>query len=443
MLQDIKPKFNKEITELRKFKEEHPKEFADALLKLEPEELEILLYTDDIWLRENQIFHHYPESIVFFLGGRGTGKGHAGSRWVRRMVEEYGARNIGLVGQTAFDVKNVMINGTSGILNAFPPKDRPEFSPANRTIYFKNGAKAFAFSAQDGDKIRGNNFDALWCDEICTWQDEDAFNQAMLALRSGISKALLTSTPKPTKLIVDLWKRRDKDVRFVSGTTYENLNNLSKAYKEQIIAAYENTRIGAQELEGKLLLDIPGALWTSETLKSCYVAEEDLPEFVSTCIALDPSGSSKSSADACGIVVISKGVDDLLYIRGDYTGIMSPKVWSELVVSLYDQYDADVIVYEKNYGAEMIETIFSQLRSNLPLKAVQSRHGKLIRAEGPSLLYEQGKVKHIKGLLELEEEMTTYDGKGNSPNRLDAAVHGINHYMGGKKSIITATKFYL
>lgn len=444
MLKDIPLPLDAQALALRKFKDEHPKEFAKALGKMSNQELEDILFDDSLWLRPNQMFHQYPESIVFFMGGRGTGKGHAGSRWVRKMVEEYGARNIGIIGQTAFDVKNVMIHGPAGILSAFPPKDRPDFSPANRTITFKNGAKAFSFSAQDGDKLRGNNFDALWCDEICTWKDDDAFNQAMLALRSGISKALLTSTPKPSKLIVDLWKRRDDDVRFVHGTTYENFNNLSKAYKEQIVSAFENTRLGAQELDGRLLLDVPGALWTSETLNKCYVDEKDLPEMVSTVIALDPSGSSNAStSDECGISVVGKGIDDIIYVLGDFTAIMSPRTWAEKAIQLFDYYNADKIIYERNYGGDMIETILSQVRKNIPLQDVWAKKGKLLRAEGPSLLYEQQRVKHVKGLTDLEEEMTTYNGKGKSPNRLDALVYGVSSFIEGKTNKITSSEFLL
>lgn len=441
MLSPIPPPFDEKTKALRKFKERDPKGFAKALDNLSGPELESILYDGDLWLRENQIFDHYPESIVFFMGGRGTGKSFAGSYWVRKMVEEHGAKNIGIIGQTAFDTKNVMVLGPSGILNAFPPSQRPEFSPANRTITFVNGAKAYVFSAQDGDKVRGNNFDALWGDEICTWDNDDVFHQAALAVRSGISKILLTSTPKPTKLIIDLWKRRDKDVRFIQGTTYENLSNLSKSYKEQIIATYENTRIGQQELEGKLILTAPGALWTQETIDSCIVDKEDLPQFKRVCVGVDPSGGSKSGNDACGIVVAGLGVDDVVYILEDATEVASPYDWARKVVRLYDKYEADIIVYERNYGNEMIQAIFDPIRKNLPLKDEWAKKGKLIRAEGPSLLYEKGQVKHVKGLLELEEEMTTYDGTGKSPNRLDAMVYCVQHLTNGQKRHVSSSEF--
>lgn len=434
----IKPPFDKQTLILRKLRAEQPAKFKEAIAQLSDEEAELLLYNDDIWLRENQIFHHYPESIVFFMGGRGTGKGHSGSRWVRRMVEEYGARNIGIIGQTNFDVKNVMVHGPSGILNAFPPKDRPEYSPANRTITFKNGAKAYAFSAQDGDKLRGNNFDLLWCDEVCTWQDEDAFNQAMLALRAGVSKALLTSSPKPTKLIIDLWKRRDTDVRFIHGTTYENLPNLSKAYREQIIAAYEGTRLGSQELDGKLLLDVPGALWKNETIARNIIDIEDVPELKKIIVGLDPSGSSKEGSDECGLIVAGQDFEGIIYILEDATEILSPHAWATKTVHLLDKWDADLVVYEKNYGAEMIEAIFRPIRKSLPLKDVWAKKAKLLRAEGPSLLYEKNQVKHVKGLQKLEEEMTKYDGRGKSPNRLDAMVYCVLE-LAGKKTFPAKT----
>jgi len=439
----IEVPFDEKTKLLRKMRMERPKEFAKALMQMSEEEVEEILFDGDIWLRDNQIFHHYPESIVFFMGGRGTGKSHAGSYWVKKMVEEYGARNIGIIGQTAFDVKNVMINGPSGIINAFPPSRRPLFEPSKRQLTFHNGAKAFVFSALDGDKVRGNNFDLLWCDEVCTWQDEDVFNQAMLALRSGISKALLTSSPKPTKLIIDLWKRKGKDVRFIHGTTYENLHNLSKAYKDQIIANYEGTRLGVQELQGVLILDVQGALWTSAVLSQCVVDKESLPEFKKVVVAVDPSGSSKDGSDECGMIVAGLGVDGLCYILEDATERLSPHAWATKAVRLYDKWDADYIVYERNYGAEMIEAIFKPIRNGLPLKDVWAKKGKLLRAEGPSLLYEKGMVKHVRGLSDLEEEMTTYNGSGKSPNRLDSAVYAIQELMLGKQNKVTSTEILL
>ena len=186
-----------------------------------------------------------------------------------------------------------------------------------------------------------------------------------------------------------------------------------------------------------------GALSTTETIAKCIVEEDELPEFKKIVVSVDPSGSSAKTADACGIIVGALGVDDKVYILKDDTAIMSPAEWAQRSVTLMDAYGADYIVYERNYGAEMIQAIYDAIRPNVPLKDVWAKKGKLIRAEGPSLLYEQGKVKHVKGLVDLEEEYTTYDGKGKSPNRLDSAVMLIQDLAMGKTNKITSTEFLL
>ncbi|MCK5600292.1 terminase family protein, partial [Candidatus Pacearchaeota archaeon] len=246
----------------------------------------------------------------------------SGAHWVKDLVLNRGVKRVALIGPSIADVRDVMVEGSSGIISVHKPSEAPEYQPSKARVVWPNGAIAKMYSAETPDTIRGGNNEAIWGDEISSWKYDDAFDQAMLTLRVGISQALFTTTPKPNKLMKGLFKRAGKDVRLISGSTYDNLDNLSKAFKEQVISAYENTRLGKQELEGLLLLDVLGALWTTETITKCIVEDEELPEFKKIVVSVDPSGSSAKTADACGITVGALGVDDKVYILKDDTAIM-------------------------------------------------------------------------------------------------------------------------
>ncbi len=381
------------------------------------------------WAREAQLPPPGDWRYWLILAGRGFGKTRAGAEWVRAQVA-LGRRRIALVGPTAADVRDVMIEGQSGLMNICPPWDRPSFQPSKRRLVWPNGARAFCYSAQEPERLRGPQHDAAWADELAAWERPQAmWDQLQLGLRVGQDpRAAITTTPRPLALIRGLVE--DRDCVVTRGSTYDNRVNLAPAFVTRIIRRYEGTRLGRQELQAELLTDVPGALWSFDTLLGCRVA--GAPDLQRVVVAVDPSGSNGADdGDAQGILVAGLGVDGRAYVLADRTCRLSPEGWGRRAVEAYDAFGADRIVAEKNFGGDMVRFTLQAVRPTVPVTLVTASRGKVVRAEPVSALYEQGRISHVvpgpdNPLAELEDEMRQATASGylgpSSPNRLDALV---------------------
>ena len=258
----------------------------------------------------------------------------------------------------------------------------------------------------------------------------------MFALRHGDTvKCVISMTPRPIPLVRELMSRKDKDVYMTGGTTYENLHNLSPIFRDLVIKRYEGTRLGRQELEGAVLMDVEGALWDHEMIDELRVtAHPDLKRIV---VALDPSVTSGANADEAGLVVVGKGLNDHAYVLADYSGKMSTKKWAQKAVAAYHTFNANHIVAEKNNGGELIRDVIHNEDSTIPVKLVSASVGKVARAEPVSMLYEQKRCHHVSSFPHLEDEMCMFvpgDIKAkDSPNRVDALVWGVTDLIVKKK----------
>jgi len=203
---------------------------------------------------------------MLVLAGRGFGKTRTGAEWVRNLVETGAAGRIALVAPTAGDCRDIMLEGSSGIMTISPDWNRPLYEPSKRRLTWPNGAQATLFSAEESDRLRGPNFEAAWCDELAAWADPQAvWDMLQFTMRIGKHpKICVTTTPRPIKLIKDLVKREGQDVAITRGSTYENAENLSDPFLAAMKARYEGTRLGRQELFADVLSDVPGALWSLE-----------------------------------------------------------------------------------------------------------------------------------------------------------------------------------
>jgi phage terminase large subunit-like protein len=368
------------------------------------------------------------------LAGRGFGKTRAGAEWVRAQIAA-GARRLALVGPTAADVRDVMVEGESGLLNVGPLAGRPLYQASRRRLVWPNGAIAFLYSAQEPERLRGPQHEAAWADELAAWAyAQDVWDQLQFGLRLGADpRCVVTTTPKPVPLLRQLVA--DPACAVARGSTYENRANVSSAFVEQIIRRYEGTRLGRQELHAELLTDTPGALWTHDTILACRTASA--PDLQRVVVAVDPSGASgEGEGDQQGIVVAGVGVDGLGYVLADRSCRLSPQGWGRRAIEAFDAFAADRIVAEKNYGGEMVRFTIHAVRESAPVTLVNASRGKMVRAEPVSALYEQGRVRHVVAdvtanpLADLEGEMryatsSGYVGEG-SPNRLDALVWALS-----------------
>ena len=427
------------------------------LMSLSPQETQALRWDWQFWARPEQLEPPGDWSVWLALAGRGFGKTRLGSEWIRSQVcgrtpmSGGLAGRIALVAETAADGRDVMVQGPSGILATSPPDFRPRYTKSDRKLEWPNGAIALVFSAEDPEQLRGPEHDRAWADELAKWRyPQETWDMLQFGMRIGDQpRQLVTTTPKPIPLVRYLMAQEgQKNGTYVTrGRTYDNAANLAAPFLAKIRERYEGTRLGRQELDAEILDDVPGALWTRAMLdrRTSYSPraagmgpEERLPDLQRIVIGVDPSGTSGEEEDAgddVGIVVAGLGSDGIVYVLEDATCSLGPAGWARRTVQAYETWRADRVVGEKNYGGAMVEYTIRTVKRSISYSNVNATRGKAVRAEPVAALYEQGRVRHIGQLPELEDQMcsmtnTGYLGRG-SPDRVDALVWAITELVFG------------
>ncbi len=373
------------------------------------------------------------------LAGRGFGKTRTGTEWVREVAEAHPGWRIALVGRTAADVRDVIIEGESGLLAVCPPWARPEYEPSKRRLTWPNGAMATTYSADEPDLLRGPQHHAALADELAAWKrGEETWSNLMFGLRLGQNpQVVVTTTPRPLRIIREL--RTATSTVVTSGSTYENRANLARPFLEQIVTKYEGTRLGRQELQGELLDDVPGALWTRARIDELRV--KAAPQLRRVVVAIDPAVTSGEDSDETGIVAVGKGEDGHLYVLADETCRDTPLGWSRKAIALFKSLRAERLVAEVNNGGDLVEATLRSVDKSLPYTAVHASRGKRSRAEPIAALYEQGKVHHVGRFDALEDQMCMFtpDGFDGSPDHVDALVWAATELHEGSSATFAGT----
>jgi predicted phage terminase large subunit-like protein len=370
------------------------------------------------------------------VAGRGFGKNFTGAGWVNELVETKQAGRIALVAATAADARDVMVEGESGILRLAPSWNRPEYEPSKRRLTWKNGAVATLFSAEEPDRLRGPQFDLAWADELGAWLDPQAtWDMLMFGLRLGKRpRWLVTTTPRPIKLLKSLLAREGRDVVITRGSTFENEANLAPSFLQALRDRYEGTRLGRQEIHAELLSDNPGALWNLDWLDRDRVSV--VPELRRIVVAIDPAVSNNEGSDETGIIVAGVTKDQKIYVLEDLSGKYAPHEWAAKAILAYRRHKADRILAEVNNGGAMVEATIRALDHSVSFKAVHASRGKVVRAEPIAALYEQRKVHHAGNFPVLEDQMCAFTSDfdrariGYSPDRVDALVWALTELSG-------------
>lgn len=414
-----------------------PKAKREAFWKsLTEREALILKYSWEFWARDNQLPPPEPWSTWLLLAGRGFGKTRVGAETIRHLKNK-GYGRFALVAPTAADARDVMVEGESGILAISPPWDRPLYEPSKRRITWNNGALATLYSAEDPDQLRGPQHDAAWCDELAAWTyAQDTWDMLAFGLRLGdLPKTIVTTTPRPIKLVKELLRARDTHT--TRGSTMDNKGNLAPQFLRNVLEKYEGTRLGRQEINAEILEDTPDALWQRRKLDETRVRV--CPDLARIVVAVDPPATSGENSDECGIVVAGTGRDGKFYIIADVSERgLRPIEWATRAVAAYHTHQADRILAEVNNGGEMVEAVVRQVDVTVSYKGVHASRGKVTRAEPISALYEQGKVHHVGAFPKLEDQMCEFtpdfDRKkmGYSPDRVDALVWALTELALGK-----------
>lgn len=435
-----------------------PDQITAIVQSLPPKSIEVLQYDWPLFARDKQLAPEGNWRTWVPLAGRGWGKTRCGAEWIRSKVEgrtplaKGKARQVALIGETAADVRDVMIKGDSGILACSPPDYRPTYVANRRALVWPNGTEALIFSAVEPDQLRGPQFDTAWCDELAKWRyAEYAWDMLQMGLRLGDPQALVTTTPRPIKVLKEILK--DPSTISTVGSTYENVGNLAASYADYIRRKYEGTRLGRQELEAAILDDVPGALWKRSNLdtfrvydprKVCdedwMIGKRPMPNLERVVVSVDPPATSGENADECGIVaagVVGSVRDQRAhgYVLEDASVQgLSPQEWATEAVNAYHRNGASLMVAETNQGGEMVEFVIKQVDPSINVKRVHASKGKFARAEPVSAIYEQGRVHHVGTHAVLEDQMCQFaiDGlpdKNASPDRVDALVHAMTELM--------------
>jgi phage terminase large subunit-like protein len=391
------------------------------------QDLQYAWYDEKVgWARDNQKPPPGDWRVWLLLAGRGFGKTRSGAEYVRREVNEHGARHIALVAPTALDARAVMVEGESGLLSISPPAERPHYEPSLHRLVWRNGAVATLYSADEPNRLRGPQHDLAWCDELAAWRYPAAWDMLLMGLRLGDDpRVVVTTTPRPIKLIRDLVA--DPNVAVTHGRTLDNADHLAPAFLAQIVKRYQGTRLGRQELDAEILDDAPGALWTHAMIDAARVAAPPA-ELVRIVVAIDPAASSRDSADETGIIVAGRSAGGHGYVLADSSGHYPPAEWARAAVKAYRTHRADRIVAEVNNGGEMVAMTLRIVDPDVPFRAVHAAHGKAARAEPVAALYEQGRIHHVGALPALEDQMCAFSADFDrvvarySPDRVDALV---------------------
>lgn len=391
--------------------------------------------------------HQLPPQGVWkswvIMGGRGAGKTRAGAEWVRSEVE--GARpvdpgrskRVALVGETIEQAREVMVFGDSGILASSPPDRMPVWEATRKRLVWPNGAVAQVFSAHEPESLRGPQFDAAWVDELAKWKRaEEAWDMLQFALRLGDHpRQVVTTTPRNVDALKAILKNPSTVI--THAPTEANRAYLAASFLAEVQTRYGGTRLGQQELQGLLVEDVEGALWTSSRIEACRV--DTLPQFSRIVVAIDPPVTSTKSSDTCGIVVVGAVTEGppqnwrAVVLEDASVQGVSADQWARAAIAAMERHKADRLVAEVNQGGDLVESVIRTVDALVPYKRVTASHSKTIRAEPVAALYEQGRVGHVRGLQKLEEQMCKmsaggFRGKG-SPDRLDALVWALTELI--------------
>jgi phage terminase large subunit-like protein len=418
------------------------------------------------------------------LAGRGFGKTRAGAEWLMSLARAHRRLRIALVGATLDEVGNVMVRGSSGLFAVADASEEMTWYPSRRLLELPNGGEAYAYSGEKPDLLRGPEHHVAWVDELAKYaRPQETWDNLMLGLRlagpkgSGLPRVLVTTTPRPIALVKTL--ATEAATRVSRGRTAEN-KHLPAAFVDEMTARYGGTRLGRQELEGDIIEDVVGALWTRELVERCRkplypplkgeVARRSrdggvcasggelqagypsttacgsgpppLPgeDLLRVVIGVDPPVSV--DGDACGIVACGLGADGIGYVLADHSvSGLTPEGWARAVAAAAEAHGADRVIAEANQGGSMVESVLRAADCGLPVKLVHARRGKSARAEPVAALFEGGRAKFAAAFPELEDELCglqiggSYAGPGRSPDRADAMVWALTELMLGHRGL--------
>lgn len=431
-----------DVPSLRKSLRSLPQSAVKRLLsELTEPEAEALLSDWTVWAREDQLEPLGAWRHWLIQAGRGWGKSRTGAEAVRHWAtSEHGIR-VALVAQTPDEVRKVMIEGEAGLLASSSARQRPHWEPAKGELTWPlvrgHSTKAFVYSGAEPEGLRGPAHHRYWADEFAAWKSaREAFENLDMGLRLGDRpRGVITTTPKPLRLLRELGA--SKLVHFTRGRTLDNAANLPRSTLDALLARYGGTRLGRQELDGELLDDAPGALWTRALLDELRV--KSAPAMTRLVVAIDPAASAGENSDETGIVVAGISDKGHRYVLADLSLRGRPEKWASVAIAAYKEHRADRIIAEKNNGGDMVRSVLLAVDADVPVALVHASRGKRVRAEPVATAYERKRCHHVGVFERLEDQLCSWTPESDeSPDRMDALVWAMSALGEGAQAVTAA-----
>lgn len=462
---------------------ELPEADRKAVIKQLPRDAQKRLYYHwPFWARADQVWTPGPERHTVVLAGRGWGKTRYGAEACRHVAEHAelcGGRKkedhrdanhgqggvIGIAGRTANDVNETILHGPSGLITISPPWFMPHHEPSKKRLTWPNGVIARLFSGDVPNSFRGPNIGFLWADELAHWAKiKEAWAMAMLTLRLGLhTRSIVTTTPIGVETLIDLIFAKDDEgnmirdpdglqgfkvkptVRALTGSTLDNIANLDSGFIEDHVAGLAGTRLGAQEIEGEILMGSPGAPWQANEMRRC--SREDVPDLDEIVVAVDPAMTKKVKKDAdempeTGIVAVGVHyASGSIYVLEDASGNYSGTEWANVAAAVYHRWRCDRMIVEDNQGGELVElnvrNVLTDEADHIEIERVRATRSKYARAGMVNGIWQQGRAYHVgdsRQWRRLEFQMTHYDprkgDRGNQSDRMDGLVWAVLGLLG-------------
>lgn len=377
---------------------------------------------------------HPTKPVSAYIGGRGSGKTRSGAEWlVEAACTEVGA--YGLVGP---DYSHLITEIMEPWIYEMIPEEFRHWRGSIHQLDLANGSRIKLYTAEKPGKVRGPNLMGCWIDEPAELRfGMDAWANVRLATRikrpgGKPPRIYITGTPKRVPLMQHIITRIDErpETHHRShGTMWDNIDNLSAEIVEELLAMYEGTNLGLQELEGMMIDDVEGALLSGAIIAK-YRADQPSTAPGLRAMSIDPGFSSSPTADEVGVVIgqrIGSGPNAIAEVLDDCSTKGTPGSWGDRLVDKTIEHDIDVIVYEGNMTRQWLdETIVAAFKARgvkCPrLEPVHSKKSKWARAEPVAALAEKGRYRMVGSFGKLESELTSWvpDSGMRSPNRLDA-----------------------
>lgn len=384
-------------------------------------------------LRPAQLPPQTDWGIWVIQAGRGFGKTLAGAQWVHELAGA-ASRRFALVAPSVDVARAVMVEGESGLLAQVPPGQSLTWQPSTKRLIWNNGSEARLYSGAEPDGLRGGQFDYAWGDEFAHWaRGEEAVMNLRMATRLGPApRILLTTTPLPLNWLKALLA--EPGVVVTRGRTQDNAANLPKGFVGRLEGRFGGTITGRQELDGEIVEDMDGALWTRALIDRQRARRP--AGLVRVVVGVDPP----ASGGTCGIIVAGLAADGCAHVLDDASQVaVRPEQWARAVVAAADHWQADRVVAEVNQGGAMVTAMLKSVDAGLPITAVRAARGKVARAEPVAALYAEGRVFHAGVFPALEDQLCgllmdgRYAGPGASPDRADAAVWALTALLLGDR----------